>query len=179
MKSRRVATFAEEGKWTSGADSTLLIGNWQAWVDGEGHWKVRGPNPDDEAHYADGDIELTDAEYTEAGNSGARRKIRAARAKKAARAYIQSMTRASKPHHATRKKSPAQLDREIEDSLAKDYRVRVRVEGAPKPVHISPWMTLAQAEHAAKNHKAMIRDRGWTQVVEIENKNGSVTRFPR
>lgn len=73
-------------------------------------------------------------------------------------------------------KTPSQLDREIADALAKDYRVLVRVEGAPKPVHISPWMTLAQAEHAAKNHKAMIRDRGWTQVVEIENANGTITR---
>jgi hypothetical protein len=48
--------------------------------------------------------------------------------------------------------------------------------GAPKPVHVSPWMTLAQAEHAAKNHKAMIRDRSWTQVVEIESADGHVTR---
>ena len=78
MKSRRIASFAAEGKWTSGADATMLIGDWQAWVDGEGHWKVRGPDRDNAAHYADGDIELTEAEYLEAGNSEARRKIRAA-----------------------------------------------------------------------------------------------------
>lgn len=117
MKSRRVATFAEEGKWTSGADATMLVGDWQAWVDGEGHWKVRGPDPDNEAHYADGDIELTEAEYIEAGNSEARRKIRARRAKEAARAYIKTMTQSSKRHHAT-KKSPAQLQREIDEVLA-------------------------------------------------------------
>ena len=99
MKKYRVATFAAEGKWTSGADATMLIGDWQAWVDGEGHWKVRGPDPDNEAHYGGGDIELTEAEDTEAGNSTARRKIRAERAKKAARAYIKSMT--SKTHHST------------------------------------------------------------------------------
>lgn len=87
MKSRHIASFAE-GKWTSGADSTLLLGDWQAWVDGEGHWKVRGPDPDNAASYADGDIALTEAEYIEAGNSEVRRKIRAQRAKKAARAYI-------------------------------------------------------------------------------------------
>ena len=117
MKSRRVASFAEEGKWTSGADSTMLIGDWQAWVDGEGHWKVRGPDPDNEAHYAGGDIELTEAEDIEAGNSAARRKIRARRAKEAARTYIKSMLRTSKPQHAT-KKSAAQLDREIAEALA-------------------------------------------------------------
>lgn len=118
MKSRRVATFAEEGKWTSGADATMLVGDWQAWVDGEGHWKVRGPDPDNEAHYADGDIELTEAEYIEAGNSEARRKIRARRAKEAARAYIKTMTQSSKRHHAT-KKSPAQLQREIDEVLSR------------------------------------------------------------
>ena len=182
MKSRHGVTFVEEGKWTSGADSTMLVGDWQAWVDSEGHWKVRGPDPDNEDHYADGDIELTEAEYIEAGNSEARRKIRARRAKEAARAYIKTMTQPSKrqhAQHATRKTSPTQLDREIAEALAKDYRVMVRVEGAPKPVHVSPWMTRSQAEHAAKNHKAMIRDRGWTHVVEIEDKSGAVTRLPR
>ena len=119
MKSRRVATFAEEGKWTSGADSTMLVGDWQAWVDGDGHWKVRGPDPDNEAHYADGDIELTEAEYIEAGNSVARRKIKARRAKEAARAYIKTMPRPSTRHHATKKKSPAQLNQEIAEVLAK------------------------------------------------------------
>ena len=84
-------------------------------------------------------------------------------------------------NHATKKKptAPSQLDREIAEALSKDYRVTVRVEGAPKPVHVYPWMTRAQAEHAAKNHKALIRDRGWTQVVEIEDKSGAVTRLPR
>lgn len=84
--------------------------------------------------------------------------------------------------HSTKKstkKSPAELDRDIAEALAKDHRVTVRVEGAPKPVHVSGWMTRRQAEHAAKNHKAMVRDRGWTHVVEIEDKSGAVTRLPR
>jgi len=122
-------TFAQEGKWTPGADATLVMGDWQAWVDGEGHWKVRGPDPDDAAHYADGDIELTEVEYEEAGNSEARRKIRRARAKKAASSYIRSMTaRPRATRHATRlsarrstppRKSPAQLDREIAQVLGR------------------------------------------------------------
>lgn len=124
-------TFAKEGKWTPGTNATLFIGDWQAWVDGEGHWKVRGPDPDDPAHYADGDIELTEVEYEEAGNSEARRKIRRQRAKKAASSYIRAMTTRSRvPGHATRssaqvhrsalpKKSPAQLNREIAEALAR------------------------------------------------------------
>jgi hypothetical protein len=130
MKSRHGVTFAEEGKWTSGADSTLLVGDWQAWVDSEGHWKVRGPDPDNEAHYADGDIELTEAEYIEAGNSEARRKIRARRAKEAARTYIKTMTRPSKRHHAT-KKSPAQLQREIDEVLVKPVASALKIRLPP------------------------------------------------
>src|SRR5262249_23165960 len=107
------------------------VGGWQAWVDGEGHWKVRGPDPDDAAHYADGDIELTEAEYEAAGNSEARRKIRRQRAQKAANSPIWSMTARSRTTgHATRsvaqarrsappKKSPAQLDREIAEALGR------------------------------------------------------------
>lgn len=141
---RHGVIFAKEGKWTPGADATLVMGDWQAWVDGEGHWKVRGPDPDDAAHYAGGDIELTAAEYEEAGNSEARRKIRRQRAKEAARSYIRSMTaRPRASGHATRlsaqarprntghaarstaparrsvppKKSPAQLNREIAQVL--------------------------------------------------------------
>jgi hypothetical protein len=104
---------AEEGKWTSGSSSTMIVGDWQAWVDGEGHWKVRGPDPDNDAHYADGDVELTEAEFIEAGNSEARRKIRSRRAKEAARAYIKTM----QP-----KKSDAQLKREIDDAIAESAR---------------------------------------------------------
>jgi hypothetical protein len=67
----------------------------------------------------------------------------------------------------TQGKSAAQLDRDIDEACYK-FRVTVRVQGAPKPVHVSPWMTKAQAEHAAKNHRAMIVDRGWNHKVEIE-----------
>jgi hypothetical protein len=84
-----------------------------------------------------------------------------------------SVMRRGRSSHSTKKSSSGT------NASAKDYRVLVRVQGAPKPVHVSPWMTLSQAEHAAKNHKAMIRDRGWTQVVEIEDTSGAVTRIPR
>jgi hypothetical protein len=192
MKSRRVTTFAEEGKWTSGSDATMLVGDWQAWVDGEGHWKVRGPDPDNAAHYADGDIELTEAEYTEAGNSEARRKIRAQRAKKAARAYIQSMVKPSKARHHATKKSPAQIQREINEVLAspgsysyeeamaalekKHAGVKrggsLRAGHAPVVPKMSAWTTrVFNTHHAAqgflnrikKRHVAVIEAHGASQ----------------
>jgi hypothetical protein len=48
------------------------------------------------------------------------------------------------------------------------YRAAVYVEGASKPVHVSPWASKASAEHAAQNHRAMIRDRGWNHIVRVE-----------
>lgn len=86
-----------EGQWTSGANSTLVVGDWQAWVDGDGGWRVRGPDQDNADHYADGEIALTEDEEIEAGNSGARRKIRARRAKEAARSYIKRMMAKKNP----------------------------------------------------------------------------------
>ena len=75
---------------------------------------------------------------------------------------------ASEHHHATKKKSSAQLDREIAEALAqthgtqqaKDFRVVVWGEPGRKPIHVSPWMTKAQADHAQKNHRAMNKERG-------------------
>lgn len=139
MKGLRVAAFAEEGKWTSGADSTMRLGDWQAWVNGDGHWKVRGPDPDNEAHYADGDIELTEAAYIEAGNSEARRKIRARRAKEAARAYIKAMGLPSKRQHST-KKPPAQLQREIDEVLSRT--------STPQP--LDTWRSSSDIRAATK-----------------------------
>jgi hypothetical protein len=86
-----------DGQWTQGANSTLIVGDWQAWVDGDGGWRVRGPDPDNADHYADGEIVLTEDEEIEAGNSVARRKIRARRAKEAARSYIKRMTAKNNP----------------------------------------------------------------------------------
>jgi hypothetical protein len=90
--------------------------------------------------------------------------------------YIHQATKKVPTSAHARKKTRSELQRDIDETLAKDYRVLVRVEGASKPVHVSSWMTRTQAEHEAKNHKAMIRDRGWTHVVEIEDKHGKVTR---
>lgn len=50
------------------------------------------------------------------------------------------------------------------------HRVTVRVEGAPSPVHTSRWMSLKSAEHAKRNHEAMIRDKGYTHRVAIEER---------
>jgi hypothetical protein len=89
--------FAVDGQWTQGVNSTLIVGDWQAWVDGDGGWRVRGPDPDNSDHYADGEIVLSECEEIEAGNSVARRKIRARRAKEAARSYIKRMTAKNNP----------------------------------------------------------------------------------
>jgi hypothetical protein len=62
-----------------------------------------------------------------------------------------------------KKKSPAQLDREIAEALAQDredFRVVVYGEPGAKPLHVSRWMTKTQAEHAQRNHRAMNKERG-------------------
>jgi len=128
-----------------GPSATLLIGGWQAWVDGDGHWRVRGPDPDDAAHYADGDIELTEAEGLEGGNSAARRKIRARRAKEAARAYIRTMSRPSKTAHSTRlgverfaslhRKNVREIDRAHLDRALPEIRAATHVADYHSKIH--------------------------------------------
>lgn len=49
-----------------------------------------------------------------------------------------------------------------------EYRCVVRVSGASVAVHVSPWGSKEWAERAANNHRAMIRDRGWTHTVEVQ-----------
>ena len=48
-------------KWTPGAHPVLFVestaGPWKARVDtDEATWSVRGPDPDNEAHYASGEV---------------------------------------------------------------------------------------------------------------------------
>lgn len=55
--------------------------------------------------------------------------------------------------------------------MATEYRCVVTVEGASVPVHTSPWGTEQSAQHSAKNHRAMIKHRGWNHTVRIETRN--------
>jgi hypothetical protein len=95
------------GKWTSGRNSVLFIetpsGTWRATAhEDDSTWAVRGPNPDDAAHYADGEILEDEAD------SG---RERFSLAKKRARAYVMT-------HGAQAPKKPAALlDREIAQIL--------------------------------------------------------------
>lgn len=81
-----------DGKWTplrQGETMTTMIietpvGNWQARVHTDGTWSVRGPDPDNEAHYASGD--------TSDFESGNDKKI-LAEAKKRARAEMKRRMR--------------------------------------------------------------------------------------
>ena len=89
-------SFAADGKWTTGRNPVMFVdsttGPWKASVDSdEATWSVRGPDPDDEAHYASG--EATNADV--AGGSTLDLKGRIAAAKKQARAYITGQIEAS------------------------------------------------------------------------------------
>src|SRR6476620_10877185 len=97
------------GKWTSGRNSVLFIetpsGTWRATAhEADSSWAVRGPDPDDAAHYADGEI-LED----EAGSARERFSL----AKKRARAYVMTHV-----EHVP-KKPAALLNREIAQILSK------------------------------------------------------------
>lgn len=103
-----------ESKWTSGPHPALFIdstvGTWKAMVDtDDASWHVRGPDPDNEAHYASG--EATNLDVAE--GSALDLKGRIAAAKKQARAYIMKQIAASGT-----KKTPAILEAEIAAALA-------------------------------------------------------------
>jgi len=88
--------------WTPGKNAALFIetaqGLWKAMVDEDGGWNVRGPDPDNEAHYASGEVVEGDPDVKESTSitersQGARRAMgRVAAAKKRARAYIMAQT---------------------------------------------------------------------------------------
>lgn len=89
-------------------DSTA--GTWKAMVNtDDATWSVRGPDPDDEAHYASGEASNVDV----AEGSTLNLKGRIAAAKKQARAYIMSQIASS----GTRK-TKAILESEIAAALA-------------------------------------------------------------
>lgn len=78
-----------ENKWTAGPHPVLFVdstaGTWKAMVDtDDATWHVRGPDPDNEAHYVSG--EATNVDVAE--GSPLDLKGRIAAAKKQARAYI-------------------------------------------------------------------------------------------
>ena len=102
-------------KWTSGAHPVLFVestaGPWKARVDtDEATWSVRGPDPDNEGHYASG--EVTNADVAE--GSALDLKGRIAAAKKQARAYIMGQIASGGT-----KKTRAILEAEIAAALAK------------------------------------------------------------
>ena len=114
----KASTRYTPGKWTSGDHAALFIetpqGTWKAMAHkDDSSWSVRGPDPDDPLHYADGEVFTADADVKRGNAEG-----RYAAAKKRARAYIVAQTAAAKSvQHAT-KKTPAQLDREIAKVLS-------------------------------------------------------------
>ena len=112
---RTSMSFTSEAKWTPGVHPALFVdstaGTWKAMVDtDEATWSVRGPDPDNEAHYASG--EVTNADVAE--GSALDLKGRIAAAKKQARAYIMGQIAAGGT-----KKTKAILEAEIAAALAK------------------------------------------------------------
>ncbi len=108
------ASFTSDGKWTSGSHPALFVdstdGTWKAMVNtDDATWSVRGPDSDNESHYASG--EATNADVT--SGSSLDLKGRIAAAKKQARAYIMSQISSGGT-----KKTKAMLDAEIAAALA-------------------------------------------------------------
>lgn len=102
-------------KWTTGAHPALFVdstaGTWKALVNtDDASWSVRGPDPDNEAHYASG--EATNADVAE--GSALDLKGRIAAAKRQARAYIMGQVASGGT-----KKTKAILEAEIAAALAK------------------------------------------------------------
>lgn len=102
MRSFRNPTwFITAGKWTPGPNasnpsSALFVetakGAWKGMVDEDGHWSVRGPDPDDPLHYASGDVSTADADVKVGGAKG-----RMAAARKRARSYIMNQIKMESP----------------------------------------------------------------------------------
>ncbi len=107
----------EIGKWTSGSDPILDIestaGTWRAKVDtDDASWSVRGPDPDNAAHYVSGEA-----------TGGASSKENLTIAKKQARACIMESIAT-----AGTKKTKAILDAEIAAETAK-LRDQIQKDG--------------------------------------------------
>jgi hypothetical protein len=124
---RKSSATSGEAKWTSGAHPALFVdstaGTWKAMVNtDESTWSVRGPDPDNEAHYASG--EVSNADVNEA--SALDLKGRIAAAKKQARAYIMGQIGASgtKKTSAIREAELAAALAQRDAGLAADAAVR-------------------------------------------------------
>lgn len=116
-----------EAKWTTGAHPALFVestaGTWKAMVDtDEATWSVRGPDPDDEAHYASG--EATNADVAEGSALDLRGRIAAA--KRQARTYIMGQIAASgtKKTKAILEAEIAATRAEVNAGIAADAAVR-------------------------------------------------------
>ena len=112
---RTSMSFTSEAKWTPGTHPALFVdstaGTWKAMVDtDDATWSVGGPEPDNEAHSASG--EVTNADVAE--GSALDLKGRIAAAKRQARAYIMGQISAGGT-----KKTKAILEAEIAAALAK------------------------------------------------------------
>jgi hypothetical protein len=104
-----------EVKWTPGRHPALFVGStsgtWKAMVDSdEATWSVRGPDPDNEAHYASGEVTNADV----ADGSALDLRGRVAAAKKQARAYIARQISAGGT-----KKTRAIIEAEIAGEMAR------------------------------------------------------------
>jgi hypothetical protein len=112
---RTPMSFSSEAKWTSGAHPALFVdstvGTWKGAVNtDDATWSVRGPDPDNEAHYASG--EATNLDVAE--GSALDLKGRIAAAKRQACAYIMGQIAVGGT-----KKTKAILEAEIDAALAK------------------------------------------------------------
>jgi len=126
-KRRTSTSFASEAKWTPGSHPALFVdstaGTWKAMVDtDEATWSVRGPDPDDEAHYASGGATNADV----ADGSTLDQKGRIAAAKRAARAYIMGQIAASGT-----KKTKAILEAEIAATRA-EFNAGIAADAAAR-----------------------------------------------
>lgn len=122
---RSPMSFTTEAKWTPGAHPALFVestaGTWKAMVDtDEATWSVRGPDPDNEAHYASG--EVTNADVAEESTLDLKGRIAAA--KKQARAYIMKQIATGGT-----KKTKAILEAELAAALA-DRNAGIAVDAA-------------------------------------------------
>jgi hypothetical protein len=116
-----------EAKWTPGAHPALFVestaGTWKAMVNtDDATWSVRGPDPDDEAHYASG--EAMNADVSERSALDLRGRVAAA--KRQARAYIMGQIAASgtKKTRAILEAEVAATRAEVDTEIAADAAAR-------------------------------------------------------
>jgi hypothetical protein len=108
-----MSTTITYGKWSSGKDPVLFVestgGLWKAMVHDDATWSVRGPDPDNEAHYASG--EATNADVRDGKSLDTKNRIAAA--KRMARAYIDAQIDGSDA-----RRTKAMIEAEIAEAMA-------------------------------------------------------------